>query len=413
MDLFSDDARRNPYPLYAQLRATRPVLQEPRSGLWMVFDYASVWRLLTDHETFSSRHGPDWMIFPDPPRHTKLAGAGVAGVHAAVGGGLEPRIARGRAASCSTVRSRASRRRWTWRRLRGAAADDGDRRDARHPAGGLAAVQALERRDPARMSYTHRRPADAARARRPRSCAVDGRDGRLPRATCSPSAARDPRDDLLTRLVAGRGGRRAARRHEEILGFFQLLLLAGSETTTNLINNAILCLIENPDQLARLRAAPDLLPVGDRGGAALPLAAPVDVPRRPGATSRLHGQTIPAGKLVLAVIGSANRDPRQFPDPDRFDITRDPNPHLAFGHGIHFCLGAPLARLEGRIALGRSARPAARLRAGERRAVGAARGAPRPRPGAAADPVPLARGQSGPYCVTQRPLYVSGRPPRL
>jgi cytochrome P450 len=65
----------------------------------------------------------------------------------------------------------------------------------------------------------------------------------------------------------------------------------------------------------------------------------------------VHGQVIPGGKLVLAMIGSANRDPQQFPDADRFDITRDPNPHLAFGHGIHFCLGAPLARLEARVAL--------------------------------------------------------------
>jgi cytochrome P450 len=65
----------------------------------------------------------------------------------------------------------------------------------------------------------------------------------------------------------------------------------------------------------------------------------------------IHGQVIPAGKAVIAVIGSANRDPRQFPDADRFDITRAPNSHLAFGHGIHFCLGAPLARLEARVAL--------------------------------------------------------------
>ena len=66
---------------------------------------------------------------------------------------------------------------------------------------------------------------------------------------------------------------------------------------------------------------------------------------------QLHDQIIPAGKLILAWIGSANHDSRYFPDPERFDITRDPNPHLAFGHGIHFCLGAPLSRLEGRIAI--------------------------------------------------------------
>src|SRR5437764_5937428 len=70
--LFSDDARRNPYPIYADLRATMPLLREPRSGLWMVFDYATAKRILSDHESFSSKHGPDWLIFTDPPRHGKL-----------------------------------------------------------------------------------------------------------------------------------------------------------------------------------------------------------------------------------------------------------------------------------------------------------------------------------------------------
>ena len=73
--------------------------------------------------------------------------------------------------------------------------------------------------------------------------------------------------------------------------------------------------------------------------------------RVPNREVELHGQAIPAGKLVLAVIGSANRDPKYFVEPDRFDISRDPNPHIAFGHGVHFCLGAPLARLEARVAL--------------------------------------------------------------
>jgi cytochrome P450 len=136
----------------------------------------------------------------------------------------------------------------------------------------------------------------------------------------------------------------------EILGFFQLLLIAGSETTTNLLNNAILCLIENPDQLARLRSMPDLLPSTIEE--VLRYRSPVQWMFR--ATRReveIHGQTIPAGKLVLPIIGAANRDPRQFPDAGRFDTARDPNPHIAFGHGIHFCLGAALSRLEARIAL--------------------------------------------------------------
>jgi cytochrome P450 len=158
-----------------------------------------------------------------------------------------------------------------------------------------------------------------------------------------------PRDDLLTRLVEAEvDGEGLAR--EDILGFVQLLVVAGQETTANLINNAVLCFVENPDQLARLRAAPDLLPAAIEE--VLRYRSPLQwMLRTPRHDVELHGQVIPAGALVLPMIGSANRDPRQFPDPGRFDITRDPNPHLAFGHGIHSCLGAPLARLEARIAL--------------------------------------------------------------
>jgi cytochrome P450 len=161
--------------------------------------------------------------------------------------------------------------------------------------------------------------------------------------------ARAPRDDLLTRLAAAEiDGERLTR--QDILGFFQLLLLAGSETTTNLINSAILCFIEHPDQLALLRRRVDLLPpaIEEVLRYRSPLQWMYRLPRR---DVEMHGQVIPAGKLVLVMIGSANRDPKVFPDPNRFDITRDPNPHVAFGHGVHFCLGAPLARLEARIAL--------------------------------------------------------------
>ena len=156
-------------------------------------------------------------------------------------------------------------------------------------------------------------------------------------------------DDLLTRLVEAEvDGERLTQ--EEILGFVQLLLVGGQETTANLINNAVLCFIENPDQLARLRAAPDLLPSAIEE--VLRYRSPVQwMPRATRRDVEMHGQVIPAGKLVLPMIGSANRDPKQFRDAGRFDITRDPNPHIAFGHGIHACLGAPLARLEARIAL--------------------------------------------------------------
>jgi cytochrome P450 len=158
-----------------------------------------------------------------------------------------------------------------------------------------------------------------------------------------------PKDDLLTRLVEAEvDGERLTQ--AEILGFFQLLVVAGQETTTNLINNAVLCLLENPDQLARLWAAPDLLPLAIEEVLRYrsPLAWLMRTPRR---DMEMHGQVIPAGKLVLAMVGSANRDPKQFPGAARFDITRNPNPHIAFGHGIHSCIGAALARMETKIAL--------------------------------------------------------------
>ena len=133
----------------------------------------------------------------------------------------------------------------------------------------------------------------------------------------------------------------------EIVRFCQLLLAAGTETTTNLIDNAVLSFLEHPAELARLRANGSLLPSAIEE--VLRYRTPVQAMFR--ATVReleLDGTAIPANKM----IGAANRDPRRFPDPHRFDIARAPNAQVAFGHGIHFCLGAPLSRLEARIALG-------------------------------------------------------------
>src|SRR5438046_3104345 len=93
MDIFSDDNRRNPYPLYDQIRSASPLMRHPQSGLWMVFDYEGVNQVLTDHETFSSRHGPDWIVFTDPPRHTKLRALISRAFTPRSVANLEPRIA--------------------------------------------------------------------------------------------------------------------------------------------------------------------------------------------------------------------------------------------------------------------------------------------------------------------------------
>jgi cytochrome P450 len=161
-----------------------------------------------------------------------------------------------------------------------------------------------------------------------------------------------PTGDLLSALVnVSEDGDRLSE--NELLSMLFLLILAGYETTVNLIGNAVLALVQNPAQLAALRADPALLP-----GAVeefLRFESPLNV-----ATTRFSTEPvqvgdveIPAGEFVLIALLAANHDCGQFPDPDRLDVTRRINPHLAFGHGIHYCVGAPLARLEGEIALER------------------------------------------------------------
>jgi cytochrome P450 len=161
---------------------------------------------------------------------------------------------------------------------------------------------------------------------------------------------RAPSDDLITGLLqAEEAGDRFAK--EELQGMVYLLLLAGYETTVNLIGNGVLALLEHPDPLARLRNNLALLPSAIEE--MLRFCAPVmtSTIRYAAEDMTLRDVVIPKGDMVLLVIGAANRDPRRFASPDAFDITRADNKHLAFGNGIHYCLGAPLARMEGEIAL--------------------------------------------------------------
>ena len=136
----------------------------------------------------------------------------------------------------------------------------------------------------------------------------------------------------------------------EILALSILLMLAGNETTTHLIGNAVLSLLNHPDELAKIRSDRSLVPALIEE--VLRYDSPVQAMfRRTAQEVELEGGKIPAGQNVFLLLGSANRDERQFPEPARFDIARNPQDHVAFGYGIHYCLGAPLARLEGRNAL--------------------------------------------------------------
>src|SRR2546425_804761 len=161
---------------------------------------------------------------------------------------------------------------------------------------------------------------------------------------------KQPRDDLISRLVAAEeSGQRMSE--DEMLGTVALLLVAGNETTTHLISSGMLVLLRNPAQMARLREDPSLLP--SAVDEMLRYTGPVHTTRRQaGEDVPLGDARIRRGEVVVGILAAANRDPNKYEDPDRFDVARNPTDHVAFGDGIHFCLGAALARLEGQIAIG-------------------------------------------------------------
>jgi cytochrome P450 len=159
---------------------------------------------------------------------------------------------------------------------------------------------------------------------------------------------RDPQDDLVSALIkAEETGDKL--NEDELLAMVFLLLIAGHETTVNLIGNGTLALIENPEAMTRLQREPSLVkPAVEE---LLRYTSPVFTTseRYAREDAMIHGVTIPRGEMTLGVIGSANRDETVFENPNELQITREPNRHLSFGQGIHFCLGAPLARMEAQI----------------------------------------------------------------
>jgi len=158
-----------------------------------------------------------------------------------------------------------------------------------------------------------------------------------------------PADDLVTALVNAESDDRLS--NDELLSMIFLLLIAGHETTVNLIGNGTLALLQHPTEMQRLRDDPTIVvPAIEE---LLRFGSPLETATERYAREPLTfaGTALPAGALVYAVLSSANRDETVFDDPDRFNLTRDPNRHLSFGLGIHYCLGAPLARMEGQIAI--------------------------------------------------------------
>jgi cytochrome P450 len=159
-----------------------------------------------------------------------------------------------------------------------------------------------------------------------------------------------PGDDLLSGLIAVRDGGDQLS-DDELTSMVFLLLVAGHETTVNLIANAAYALMTHPGQTAKLRADRTLIPNAVEEMLRYDPPVMVTIPASTNAPVQVGDVTIPAGEIVVPVLTTANRDSARFTSPDQLDVTREDNAHMAFGHGIHHCLGAPLARLEGRVAI--------------------------------------------------------------
>jgi cytochrome P450 len=325
-----------PFPWYRAMRNAAPVAQDPNYGSWQVFRYADVQRVLSEYETFSSRMGDaspisQSLIGMDPPRHRQLRTLVSQAFTPRAVENLAPRI---REITDQLLDGITARGRFD------AIADLA----VPLPVIVIAELLGIPSSDRAQFKvWSDDITGNSSYGGGQREMAayfyrfVEER-------------RREPRDDLVSALLRAEvDGQHLSM--TELLGFCVLLLVAGNETTTNLIGNALLSFGEDaPEAMELLAEQPALLPGAIEE--VLRFRSPVQcmfrVTARP---ARLGDQEVPAGESVVAWIGSANRDEAVFEAPERFDVRRSPNKHIAFGHGPHFCLGAPLARLEARIAL--------------------------------------------------------------
>ena len=338
----------DPFPSYQRLRETAPVFHHEQSGSWHVFRYEDVQRVLSEHATFSSRmRGDDSsesghlfessLITTDPPRHRQLRSLVTQAFTPKAVDALGPRISQltdellGQIADLGTadlIQALAVPLPViVISELMGVPAEDRDRfKEWSDVIVSQTRTNALNEDHEAANREMTAYFLDLIEQRRSR-----------------------PGNDLISNLLSAEiDGQKLSV--VELLGFCSLLLVAGNETTTNLIGNAILCFAEVPGTLERLRGEPSLLPQAIEE--VLRYRSPVQSMYRIAVAETTLGDVqIPAGAPLVAWIGSANRDERQFQQAARFDVDRGQIRHLAFGHGVHFCLGAPLARLEARIAL--------------------------------------------------------------
>lgn len=299
--------------------------------LWQVFRYADVQRVLGDPATFSSTGTfadaflRETLLVKDPPAHRKLRNL--------VNQAFTPRAVQRLSASVAAMTQRLI--------------------DAVKAKGEMDVVEDIATPIPVLViADLLGVPAEDA-PKFHRWAAPDQGEGREEMAAYFVDLLEDrrkrPREDLLTALsVAEVDGARLSE--HELVSFCFLLLVGGLQTTRDLVSASLLCFAREPGAIARLRADPSLLPTAI--DEVLRFMPPLlFVLRRTTRPVELNGQLIPADQLLLAWLASGNRDGEHFADPERFLVDRQPNRHLTFGHGIHYCFGAPLARMEAAVAL--------------------------------------------------------------
>ncbi|WP_030983457.1 cytochrome P450 family protein [Streptomyces sp. NRRL S-1813] len=362
VELYGPEYTRDPYPMYAELRARGPVhrVRFP-SGVcaWLVTGYEAAHQALTDTRLgkHHSRGNAAWrarasimpepqhsqlqvhLLHQDPPRHTALRRLITDAFAPQRVEGLRPRFQAMADALLDGLPDAGE-------------ADLVEVFAGRFPFQVLAEVIGLPR------EFEDRFDRDWGKVVQPVGPADPGRPAYEARLRGLQQYIADlvvhKRDehgeDLLSRLVAARDDGRLGQ--EELDSVIFQLLVAGQEPVTNQITTALVTLLRHPAQLATLAGSPELLPRAVEELLRHDSAFELTTWRFFAEDADLHGTRIPAGDSVIVSLCAANRDARQFPDPDALHFDRSPNPHLAFGHGIHFCPGATLARIELQIALG-------------------------------------------------------------
>jgi cytochrome P450 len=341
----------DPYPVYREMRQSQPVYYDPRRENWNIFRYDDVKRVLSENDVFSSQFMRDGshrmempftasMISSDPPRHRKLRDLVTQAFTPRAIANLGPRITE-----------------IVEKHLRAITPEEPfDFIEALAyplPVIVIAEMMGIPVEDQERFKEWSDVVVQSANFRGD----IDPRNFSHPAILemsqyffkLIEKRKEKPGDDLISGLLeANIDGEHLEM--IELLGFCALLLVAGNETTTNLLGNAMLTFIEHPEAWERLRANQDLVPpaIEEVLRYRSPVQSMFRVTKR---EVRVGGETIPEGGRLVAWIGSANHDEEQFPQPEEFDIERSPSRHVAFGHGIHYCLGAPLAHLEAKIAL--------------------------------------------------------------